>query len=255
VSDARLAACQQDVLKMVELAAQVAEGLAANVDPEGAPETNAVREDAATFLQLADGVQDTMNQSKWPVEREYARSAENLLLKRHLDEMVEGAQDELGAALRVHLVSALRDQEQHAAQPPREGDEDEEAQLCRALELVRECEETAEAAGVRIPQEAISAAPVAVVAAPAPAAPVLAPAPPAPAAPIAPPPAPPPAPAPMDVDAPPPPRLLTNGDINKLTVPRLKAALTERGLDTTGLKSVLKKRLLDAITQAMLNDT
>ena len=34
VSDARLAACQQDVLKMVELAAQVAEGLAANVDPE-----------------------------------------------------------------------------------------------------------------------------------------------------------------------------------------------------------------------------
>ena len=41
VSDARLAACQQDVLKMVELAAQVAEGLAANVDPEaeGAPWT------------------------------------------------------------------------------------------------------------------------------------------------------------------------------------------------------------------------
>ena len=57
VSDARLAACQQDVLKMVELAAQVAEGLAANVDPEaeGAPEANTIKEDAAMFLRLADG--------------------------------------------------------------------------------------------------------------------------------------------------------------------------------------------------------
>ena len=95
VSDARLAACQQDVLKMVELAAQVAEGLAANVDPEaeGAPEANTIREDAAMFLRLADGVQETMAQSRWPVEHAYARSAENLLLRRRLDEMVEGAQD------------------------------------------------------------------------------------------------------------------------------------------------------------------
>ena len=91
VSDARLAACQQDVLKMVELAAQVAEGLAANVDPEaeGAPEANTIKEDAAMFLRLADGVQETMAQSRWPVEHAYARSAENLLLRRRLDEMVE----------------------------------------------------------------------------------------------------------------------------------------------------------------------
>ena len=75
VSDARLAACQQDVLKMVELAAQVAEGLAANVDPEaeGAPEANTIKEDAAMFLRLADGVQETMAQSRWPVEHAYAR--------------------------------------------------------------------------------------------------------------------------------------------------------------------------------------
>merc|ERR1719331_3139066 len=112
VSDARLAACQQDVLKMVELAAQVAEGLAANVDPEaeGAPEANTIKEDAAMFLRLADGVQETMAQSRWPVEHAYARSAENLLLRRRLDEMVEEAQDELGHALRTHLAAALRDQ-------------------------------------------------------------------------------------------------------------------------------------------------
>ena len=111
VSDARLAACQQDVLKMVELAAQVAEGLAANVDPEaeGAPEANTIKEDAAMFLRLADGVQETMAQSRWPVEHAYARSAENLLLRRRLDEMVEEAQDELGHALRTHLAAALRD--------------------------------------------------------------------------------------------------------------------------------------------------
>ena len=161
VSDARLAACQQDVLKMVELAAQVAEGLAANVDPEaeGAPEANTIREDAAMFLRLADGVQETMAQSRWPVEHAYARSAENLLLRRRLDEMVEGAQDELGRALRTHLAAALRDQAANAARPPEAGAEDEEAQLCRAMELVRKCEETAEAAGVRVPQETTAAAP------------------------------------------------------------------------------------------------
>ncbi len=138
VSDARLAACQQDVLKMVELAAQVAEGLAANVDPEaeGAPEANTIKEDAAMFLRLADGVQETMAQSRWPVEHAYARSAENLLLRRRLDEMVEGAQDELGRALRTHLAAALRDQAANAARPPEAGAEDEEAQLCRARTTV-----------------------------------------------------------------------------------------------------------------------
>ena len=174
VSDGRLAACQQDVLKMVELAAQVAEGLAANVDPEaeGAPEANTIKEDAAMFLRLADGVQETMAQSRWPVEHAYARSAENLLLRRRLDEMVEEAQDELGHALRTHLAAALRDQAANAARPPEAGAEDEEAQLCRAMDLVRKCEETAEAAGVRVPQATTAAAPPpAVAAAPAPPAP------------------------------------------------------------------------------------
>ena len=40
--------------------------------------------DAAMFLRLADGVQETMAQSRWPVEHAYARSAENLLLRRRL---------------------------------------------------------------------------------------------------------------------------------------------------------------------------
>ena len=251
VSDARLAACQQDVLKMVELAAQVAEGLAANVDPEaeGAPEANTIKEDAAMFLRLADGVQETMAQSRWPVEHAYARSAENLLLRRRLDEMVEEAQDELGRALRTHLAAALRDQAANAARPPEAGAEDEEAQLCRAMDLVRKCEETAEAAGVRVPQETTAAAPPPAVAAPAPPAAAVAP-------PVAPPPAPPPAPAAqMDVDAPAPaaPRW-TGPEINKMTVPRLKAALKELGLATDGYKAALKKRLIDAMSRAMLDD-
>ena len=254
VSDARLAACQQDVLKMVELAAQVAEGLAANVDPEaeGAPEANTIKEDAAMFLRLADGVQETMAQSRWPVEHAYARSAENLLLRRRLDEMVEEAQDELGHALRTHLAAALRDQAANAARPPEAGAEDEEAQLCRAMELVRKCEETAEAAGVRVPQETTAAAPPPAVAAPAP------PAPAAPvAAPVAPVVAPPPAPAAqMDVEPAPAPAAprWTGPEINKMTVPRLKAALKELGLATNGVKAALKKRLIDAMSRAMLDD-
>mmetsp|Transcript_5510 Transcript_5510/g.17119 ORF Transcript_5510/g.17119 Transcript_5510/m.17119 type:complete len:83 (+) Transcript_5510:891-1139(+) len=37
-------------------------------------------------------------------------------------------------------------------------------------------------------------------------------------------------------------------EVNKMTVPKLKAALTELGLETTGLKAVLKQRLLDAMS-------
>ena len=33
-------------------------------------------------------------------------------------------------------------------------------------------------------------------------------------------------------------------EVNKMTVPKLKAALTELGLDTSGLKAVLKERLM-----------
>ena len=36
-------------------------------------------------------------------------------------------------------------------------------------------------------------------------------------------------------------------EVNKMTVPKLKAALTELGLDTSGLKAVLKARLLEAL--------
>ena len=36
----------------------------------------------------------------------------------------------------------------------------------------------------------------------------------------------------------------TVGEVNKMTVPKLKAALTELGLATDGLKKVLKERLL-----------
>ena len=36
----------------------------------------------------------------------------------------------------------------------------------------------------------------------------------------------------------------TTAEVNKMTVPKLKAALTELGLDTSGLKAVLKERLM-----------
>ena len=193
-----------------------------------------------------------MAKSRWPVEHASARSAENLLLRRRLDERVEEAQAELGHALRTHLAAALRDQAANAARPPEAGAEDEEAQLCRAMDLVRKCEETAEAAGVRVPQATTAAAPPPAAAAPAP---------PAPAAPVAPPVAPvvapPPAPAAqMDVEPAPAaaaPRW-TGPEINKMTVPRLKEALKELGLATDGLKAALKKRLIDAMSRAMLDD-
>ena len=59
----------------------------------------------------------------------------------------------------------------------------------------------------------------------------------------------------MDVDAPAPaaPRW-TGPEINKMTVPRLKAALKDLGLATNGVKAALKKRLIDAMSRAMLDD-
>ena len=46
----------------------------------------------------------------------------------------------------------------------------------------------------------------------------------------------------------------TGPEINKMTVPRLKEALKELGLATDGLKAALKKRLIDAMSRAMLDD-
>ena len=40
---------------------------------------------------------------------------------------------------------------------------------------------------------------------------------------------------------------LSLAEVNKFTVPKLKAALKERGLPVTGLKAVLKARLLEAL--------
>ena len=42
---------------------------------------------------------------------------------------------------------------------------------------------------------------------------------------------------------------LTEDEVNKMTVPKLKAALGVRGLDDTGLRAVLLARLLHAIRQ------
>ena len=81
-----------------------------------------------------------------------------------------------------------------------------------------------------------SAAAAAAPAAPAPA--VTTAAQPAPAIPTAPPAAP-----PATLAAP----ALTVLEINKMTVPKLKVALTQRGLETSGLKAALKQRLLDAV--------
>ena len=40
---------------------------------------------------------------------------------------------------------------------------------------------------------------------------------------------------------------LTSDDVARMKVPELKAALEERGLDTTGRKAVLVERLLEAV--------
>ena len=151
VSDGRLAACQQDVLKMVELAAQVAEGLAANVDPEaeGAPEANTIKEDAAMFLRLADGVQETMAQSRWP------RRARVRAVRGEPAAPAAAGRDGRGGAGRARPRAAdaprggaARPGGERGA-PPEAGAEDEEAQLCRAMARLErgKCEETAEAAG------------------------------------------------------------------------------------------------------------
>jgi len=58
--------------------------------------------------------------------------------------------------------------------------------------------------------------------------------------------APAPAPEPQPAVAAAPPKW-TTAEVNKMTVPKLKAALTELGLDTSGLKAVLKARLLEAL--------
>jgi len=40
---------------------------------------------------------------------------------------------------------------------------------------------------------------------------------------------------------------LTEKEVKKMTVPKLKAALSARGLETTGLKKVLAERLLASL--------
>ena len=57
----------------------------------------------------------------------------------------------------------------------------------------------------------------------------------------------PPAPEPAAETAPAAAPKWTVGEVNKMTVPKLKAALTELGLATDGLKKVLKERLLAAL--------
>jgi len=72
----------------------------------------------------------------------------------------------------------------------------------------------------------------------------------APAPPLAPEPAPPPPPPPAPEPEPEPATAApkwTTAEVNKMTVPKLKAALTELGLATDGLKAVLKARLLEAL--------
>ena len=47
---------------------------------------------------------------------------------------------------------------------------------------------------------------------------------------------------------------LTNDEVAQLKVPQLKAALEERGLDTTGRKAVLVERLLEAVASPSVDD-
>ena len=49
-------------------------------------------------------------------------------------------------------------------------------------------------------------------------------------------------------EAEPPLSALTPSDVSKLTVPKLKAALEERSLDTNGLKAALVERLLASLS-------
>ena len=47
---------------------------------------------------------------------------------------------------------------------------------------------------------------------------------------------------------------LTSDDVARMKVPELKAALEERGLDTTGRKAVLVERLLEAVASPSVGD-
>ena len=47
---------------------------------------------------------------------------------------------------------------------------------------------------------------------------------------------------------------LTSDDVARMKVPELKAALEERGLDTTGRKAVLVERLLEAVASPSVGE-
>jgi len=169
VGDARLAQAQQDVLAMVECAARIAEGLALNCSPSdeataanaaiaachaapnapGAPET--VAADAAKFAQLADSVEETLRRTKWPEERPYVRTSDEILLRRHLDDEVKDAAEELSRSLQSDLESALKESAERTAARAAAGDDsssdDDDLLVAEALDKARICAETAELAG------------------------------------------------------------------------------------------------------------
>ena len=155
IPDAALDACEEKVLTMLELSAQIAEGLAGGLatPPEA---TASVAADAARFMQLSEDLKEALAGAAFLPEHDYRRTAAGEVFRRQVDEMHDGACDDMHLALRAHAHSAVSygptDDDAAAAaaaavDPPPDGDA--AARILANEALVRDCELTAGDAGVR----------------------------------------------------------------------------------------------------------
>ena len=153
VSDSELAEAERKVLTMLELSAQIAEGLAGGLEtpvPEG---TASVAADAARFVELSSEIKETLSRAEFAPEQPYQRTADAEVFRHRVDEMYESAADELHEALRAQVYSAVTYGPQPGDAPDRdvaEGD-DAEKHLAKAEVLIGLCEESAATAAVASP--------------------------------------------------------------------------------------------------------
>ena len=142
IPDADLDAAERKVLEMLELSAKIAEDLAGGLEPAPQPAAS-VASDATRFMALAGELRRTLEAARFPPEFEYRRTAGGEIFRRRLDEMHDAACDDLHHELRAHAQSALRDSGAGA------GAGDAAAALAALEPAIKECEDTALAAGVR----------------------------------------------------------------------------------------------------------
>ena len=142
IPDADLDAAERKVLEMLELSAKIAEDLAGGLEPAPQPAAS-VASDATRFMALAGELRRTLEAARFPPELEYRRTAGGEIFRRRLDEMHDAACDDLHHELRAHAQSALRDSGAGAAGG------DAAAALAALEPAIKECEDTALAAGVR----------------------------------------------------------------------------------------------------------